>query len=168
MVVRSKIILMTADGTMTTTIAAELGVQAATVHRWQERFDRLGLEGLKDAPRPGQPRRYSPGDEQLVLHLLDQPPPPGHAHWNGRLLAKATGLRDGYVWKVLRDRGIRVRWGRSVPDMEKSVLRLLDAPPPPGRARWNGRLLAEAAGLRDRFVWRVLRDHKINLHMRRT
>jgi hypothetical protein len=45
----------------------------------------------------------------------------------------------------------------------------LDAPPPPGYRRWNGRLLARA--LRDvpaDQVWAVLRRHRISLQRRRS
>jgi transposase len=52
---------------------------------------------------------------------------------------------------------------------ERRILAQLDAPPPPGRGRWNGRLLAKALGdvSADR-VWAVLRKHSIHLQRRRS
>ena len=49
-----------------------------------------------------------------------------------------------------------------------AVLKQLDQPPPPGYARWNGRLLAEALGeVSPRQVWRLLSRLKISLARRR-
>ena len=52
---------------------------------------------------------------------------------------------------------------------EKRVLTLLDADPPEGYRQWNGRLVAEQLGdVSDDQVWRVLRQHKIQLQRRRS
>jgi len=48
------------------------------------------------------------------------------------------------------------------------VLKKLDDPPPKGYGSWNGPLLAEALGLSDAHVWRVLRHHGIQLQRRRS
>src|SRR5579883_720197 len=51
----------------------------------------------------------------------------------------------------------------------KRILALLDKPPPSGFARWNGPLLAEALGDVDvQYVWRFLREHKIDLSARKS
>ncbi len=51
----------------------------------------------------------------------------------------------------------------------KRILALLDKPPPAGFARWNGPLLAEALGDVDvQYVWRFLREHKIDLSARKS
>jgi transposase len=52
---------------------------------------------------------------------------------------------------------------------EKRVLSLLDSPPPAGYSHWNGSLLAEALGdVSTDHVWRVLRQHGIQLQRRRS
>ena len=81
--------------------------------KWRMRFARSGLEGLSDAPRPGQRRRYVPDDERRVLRMLDQSPPSGYAQWNGRLLSQALSLPADYVWKTLRGHGIQLQRRRS-------------------------------------------------------
>ena len=49
------------------------------------------------------------------------------------------------------------------------ILALLDKPPPQGYARWTGPLLAEALGDVDvQYVWRFLREHKIDLVARKS
>jgi transposase len=51
----------------------------------------------------------------------------------------------------------------------KRILVLLDKPPPEGFARWSGPLLAEALDDVDvQYVWRFLRDHKIDLQARKS
>lgn len=113
LVFRAKIIMMADEGKGTNAIAAELETRPATVTKWRMRFARLGLDGLKDAPRPGQPQRYLPDDEKRVLRMLDEPPPSGYAGWNGPLLAQATKLKADFVWKVLRSHGVQLQRRRS-------------------------------------------------------
>lgn len=94
-------------------IARRLETRAATVTKWRTRFARSGMDGLKDAPRSGQKRRYLLDDERRVLRMLDQPPPSGFAQWNGTLLAQALSLPANFVWKVLRCHGIQLQRRRS-------------------------------------------------------
>lgn len=52
---------------------------------------------------------------------------------------------------------------------DKRILAALDKPPPEGFARWTGPLLAEALGDVDvQYVWRFLRNHKIDLAARKS
>src|SRR3954462_3005329 len=52
---------------------------------------------------------------------------------------------------------------------DKRILRLWDKPAPEGFARWTGPLLAEALGDVDvQYVWRFLRNHKIDLVARKS
>jgi transposase len=51
----------------------------------------------------------------------------------------------------------------------KRILALLDKPPPQGYARWTGPLLAKALEDVDvQYVWRFLREHKIDLVVRKS
>jgi transposase len=55
------------------------------------------------------------------------------------------------------------------PVTDKRILALLDKPPPPGYGRWTGPLLAAALGDVDvQYVWRFLREHKIDLAARKS
>jgi transposase len=112
-VVRARIVLLADKNMGTNAIAKELEIRPATVTKWRMRFARLGMDGLKDAPRPGQPRRYTADDEKRVIKMLDEPAPSGYAEWNGTLLAQATKLPAHFVWEVLRNRGIQLQRRRS-------------------------------------------------------
>lgn len=60
-VVRSKAILLAADGLANTEIAGRLAASRQAVSQWRIRFCQEGLQGLEERPRPGRPRRFSPG-----------------------------------------------------------------------------------------------------------
>jgi len=100
---RARIVLLAAAGRSTRSIAKEVGVQPRNVSLWRHRFADQGLEGLKDRPRPGKERLYTPATDKRILGLLDKPAPKGFARWSGPLLAKALGDVDvQYVWRCLR------------------------------------------------------------------
>jgi len=111
---RARIILASADGQATLSIASRLGVSAQTVSKWRKRFACDGIRGLCDAPRPGKPVRYDTEAERRILSKLDDPAPDGHATWTGKLLAKALGdVSADHVWRVLRKHGIHLQRRRS-------------------------------------------------------
>jgi hypothetical protein len=58
---RARIVLYAAEGLHDTEIAARLDTSAGLVGRWRRRFAEQRLEGLKDKPRSGRPRRFPPG-----------------------------------------------------------------------------------------------------------
>jgi Helix-turn-helix domain len=58
---RARIVLYAAEGRGDAEIAARLDTSAGIVGRWRRRFFEERLEGLKDRPRAGRPRRFPPG-----------------------------------------------------------------------------------------------------------
>src|SRR5580698_10298969 len=56
---RARIVLAAARGRDNARIAADLQVTADTVRKWRGRFAARGLDGLRDLPRSGRPRRIS-------------------------------------------------------------------------------------------------------------
>jgi transposase len=110
---RARYVLAAADGESTSAIAARWGVRSATVSKWRTRFARDRLAGLQDAPRSGARPKYGSDVEERILLRLDEPPPKGHATWNGPLLARALGISDDQVWRVLRKHGIQLQRRRS-------------------------------------------------------
>ncbi len=114
MVLRAGIVLKAGEGEKTKGIAGALGIRPATVSKWRTRFGKDRLSGLLDAPRSGKPLTYGPEAERRILAMLDQPPPRGHAKWNGRLLAEALeGVSVHQVWRVLRKHSICLQRRRS-------------------------------------------------------
>ena len=72
-------VLAAARGRASARIAADLHVSADTVRKWRGRFAARGLDGLKDLPRCGRPRRISALERAAVVALAYQLPvlPPG-------------------------------------------------------------------------------------------
>jgi transposase len=76
---------------------------------WRRRFAQGGLAGLLDRARSGRPVIYAGEIKQRILRQLEAPPPPGQATWDGGTLAKALGVSDDAVWRILRKEGIQLR-----------------------------------------------------------
>jgi hypothetical protein len=59
---RARLILRCAEPDQPTNlqVAQELHCDPDTVGRWRNRFARLRLQGLRDLPRSGRPRAFSP------------------------------------------------------------------------------------------------------------
>ena len=110
LVLRSKIILLAAEGLLNKEISERMQVRQATVSEWRTRFAAKRLEGLQDSPRSGKPRRYNEHTERRILNQLDEKPPAGHVTWTGRLVAKALDdVSEHQVWRVLRKHGIHLQ-----------------------------------------------------------
>ena len=113
LVERAKIVLNCLAGKRNDAVAAELGVQPATVSLWRSRFAVKGLAGLVDRPRSGKPPTVPADLKQRLLRQLEGPPPAGCSSWDGGLLARALKVSDDAVWRILRKEGIQVRRHRS-------------------------------------------------------
>jgi len=83
---RARIILASAAGASAGAVASRLSVHARTVERWRSRFQRHGLAGLRDQPRPGPPPRFGPVT-RLELIALACEPVPGRAGKTTRTVA---------------------------------------------------------------------------------
>jgi hypothetical protein len=57
---RARLILYAAEGIADKEIAVRCGCHPQVVSKWRRRFCEQGIEGLKDKPRSGRPRRFSP------------------------------------------------------------------------------------------------------------
>ena len=58
---RARLILYAAEGLRDKEIAVRVDCHPEVVSKWRRRFCEQGIEGLKDRPRSGRPRRFPPG-----------------------------------------------------------------------------------------------------------
>lgn len=108
LVQRSQIVVTYADSGSVAATARALGVSAPTVTKWRDRFLADRLDGLDDAPRPGQPRKLT--DEQIdavIARTLQDKPPGGDTHWSTRSMAADQGLNQTAVSRIWRAFGLK-------------------------------------------------------------
>ncbi len=110
---RARIILGCLAGQRVKEVARACHTRPNTVIKWRQRFAQQGLAGLRDAPRPGAQRVYGEDFRKRVLALLEQPPPPGQASWDGPAVAATLQGSVHAVWRVLRQQGICLQRQRS-------------------------------------------------------
>ena len=84
-----------------------LQVTSQTVGKWRQRFIDLRLDGLLDAPRPGQPRKISDAQVEEVIALTLERKPTDATHWSTRQMAKATRLNQTAVGRIWRAFGLQ-------------------------------------------------------------
>ena len=85
---RARIVLLAADGVANTQIAELTDATVTTVLNWRGRYQRRGVAGLRDAPRPGRPRTL---DHREIVAETPKPPPKKRVtHWSSWLLADGS------------------------------------------------------------------------------
>jgi transposase len=97
---RSRIVLMAADGLSNTVIASRLRTMQHTVSKWRRRYLQSGLDGLLDEPRPGTSHKLSDLDVERVLTLTLESTPADATHWSTRSLAKRVGLSRNSIHRI--------------------------------------------------------------------
>jgi transposase len=114
---RAQIVLAAAGGRASARIAADLHVSVDTVRKWRGRFAARGLDGLKDLPRSGRPRRISALERAAVVALACQLPAATGvplARWSGPELAAeiakaglASAISPSSVLRILAEHPIK-------------------------------------------------------------
>jgi len=102
-VVRARIIKMSANGELNKDISRRLGISRPTVQLWQQRFLAHRLAGLeKDAPRPGRIPQIPREKIEAVVQATLQTTPKNATHWSVRSMAKAQGLSRTSINRIWR------------------------------------------------------------------
>ncbi len=101
---RAQIVLLAAERRMTGSEIAEI-VRASeeTVRRWLKRYLAEGIEGLRDVPHPGAPRKVTAEYRELLMEAVRRRPRSlglPYSLWTLRRLAdymaERTGIRVEY------------------------------------------------------------------------
>ena len=106
-VMRSKILLMLNEGYSYDSIKAELKVGREAIAKWKKRYIDLGLDGLKDAPRPGKPAIYTEADKARVIQKACSNPAGGYSNWSQRRIAKELGMSQSTVQSILKSHDLK-------------------------------------------------------------
>lgn len=104
LVLRSKSVLLAADGLQNKEIARRLAVHRNSVNHWRKRFLEGRLEDLQhDEPRPGRPCTVTtPQLEKRVVDTLRLERPLLGNRWSVRSLARALKVDRNLVHRTLR------------------------------------------------------------------
>ena len=103
---RARIVLGSAEGESIRALAERLKVTQRTVCLWRRRYASRGLDGLRNRPRAGRPRRITPTQEQAVVSATLRKPKTA-THWSGRRLAKEVGLSAATVHRIWQKYGLQ-------------------------------------------------------------
>jgi transposase len=94
---RARIVLFSGSGQTAEEVANSLGASKRAVYKWRNRFKEIGLDGLKDLSRSGQPKKLTADKVKEVLTMTVECIPREATHWSVRLMAKAAGIT---TWQV--------------------------------------------------------------------
>jgi transposase len=101
-VVRARIVLFAAEGMANVAIAERVGACVDAVSKWRKRFCQEGLDGLKDRPRSGRPRRFGAevvaGIKAMACEPLEATEVP-LSRWSSAELA-AQAVTEGLVGSI--------------------------------------------------------------------
>jgi transposase len=107
-VMRSRIVLLAADGMLNKQIAKTLRVTPRMVTLWRVRFLEQGIAGLlKDAPRPGRAPLITPEVTATLIAKTTQCIPVNATHWSTRTMAREMGVSKASVSRIWRANGLK-------------------------------------------------------------
>jgi transposase len=127
-VLRSKIILMSAEGEKYKKIMSELKITRPVISKWKNRFVAMRIDGLKDAYRSGKPPTYTEKDNARVIHLACSKPTGGYTNHSQRRIAAKLKMSQTKVQNILSEHQLKPHkvhyWcGKSTdPEFEQKML----------------------------------------------
>lgn len=107
MVVRSRIVLLSASGKSNNAIRKKLGVNRKTVIHWHSRFEQEGMDGLRDRSKPGRKPRLDVSVVQRVIETTLQEKPADATHWSTRTLGKHMNISKDAIQRIWNTHNIK-------------------------------------------------------------
>jgi hypothetical protein len=109
---RSRIVLLAADGKQHKQISEELKISPRMAALWRRRFLLRGVEGLlKDAPRLGRTPSIPAAMLNTVIKKTTQTTPANGTHWSTGTMAREVGISEASVRRIWHTDSSRV-WSR--------------------------------------------------------
>ena len=102
-IMRAKIILQLSEGMTPMDVATAQRTSAKTVHRWRNRFEAEGIDGLHERDRCGRPTVIDKATVKKVLFLTTKRIPQESTHWSIELMsryAEVTPWQVRQIWKA--------------------------------------------------------------------
>ncbi len=104
---RAKIILLSSQGKSLKEISGQVGLSWQNCLKWRSRFQKEGIEGLRDKAGRGRLAVIDPERKTSLIALACSEPPSGNTTWSCRKLAKETGLGVTTVHRILNEGQIK-------------------------------------------------------------
>ncbi len=104
---RAKVILLSLESISLDEIEQQTGFSRRPVNKWRNRFREFGIEGLKDAARKGKPPTISAEQKAMVIQKACEKPPGGYTNWSQSRIAKAVGISQGMVQRILKEADLK-------------------------------------------------------------
>lgn len=101
-VLRARMILLSAVGINQREIARRLGCHFGNVQKWIKRWRAGGLAALADGARCGRPPKMTPAIVKRIVTTVCRKPPPHLSRWSVRTLANNLQLPSSTVHEVLQ------------------------------------------------------------------
>lgn len=98
-VLRARIVLLSAAGHSDLAVAQQTGCNRHTVRLWRRRYGQQGLAGLQDAPGRGRKPALDAKVKQAILTGAVQPPA-NRARWSCRSMARAQKVSHSTVQRL--------------------------------------------------------------------
>jgi transposase len=80
------------------------GIDEHYVGRWRKRYESEGIDGLKDAPRPGRPLVYGHDDRLKIIKTICDTPPEPASRWTmdavSKALADDVGISASQIYRI--------------------------------------------------------------------
>jgi transposase len=99
-VLRSRIVLLAAQGKSNQEIAVQLGVHRHSIALWRRRFAQQGLRGLEEKVRRGRKRLYEAEAVEAIVDTTLSTKPRNATHWSTRTLAESVGTSHSTVHRI--------------------------------------------------------------------
>jgi len=107
-VMRSRMMLLLADGASYQKIQDLLDTTASTIARWKSRFQKHRIAGLMEERHPGQqPSVRTPKLQAKVLAAIQEGPKDGSTHWACRKLANRFRVGKDTIQRILAQADVR-------------------------------------------------------------
>jgi transposase len=107
-VLRSRIVLLAAQGMQDLEIATELNVNRHTAGLWRRRFREEGLDGVWEiAPGRGRKPSHSEKTVAAIVKATLESKPKGQTHWSCRTMARAKMVSPSTVNRIWQDYNLK-------------------------------------------------------------
>src|SRR5271169_3947177 len=111
---RSRILLLAAEGKENLEIAAELKVNRHTPALWRQRFIQEGLDAVWEIQSGrGRKPRYPSGKVAAIVDATLQTKPKGATHWSCRTMARSQQVSKNTVNRIWQEHNLKPHLSRT-------------------------------------------------------